>query len=475
VSGWIVRLSLCFAALALLGLGGSAGAGGSAHGALTTRDATPFAWRTAVLPPATGGHPASFGEPGIAVGRDGTVVVNAARANDGYPTWWLSRDGGKHWGAGRDVDATGSLTGDADSVIGPDGYLYALNMAFQNPPAQPTNPTILVYASADGGARWDGPAAFPPPHGVDQPDRPWLVADPYQPNQVFVANSEGAGNVVIWRSTDRGGTFSGPTLVTGADHVASLELSSRPLFDPIERGRMFMVYEVGPAPNGLPLRDFPLNQLWLAESEDAGASWTNRLVLDIDTAFGSTAVGGSLGHVMPASAVDDAGTLYAAFSLRLGTGTETHLYLIHSADHGVHWSSPVRVDSGSQRSNVMPWLVAGAPGRVALSWYGSRSPDFTATDSTWAEFFAQSTNASSGTPSFRQSLVSGSAPVHVGSVDTMGNPGSTLYDWGLRDFQSIAADACGMAHLAWTNDTGQGSTVTATQIAGASLRPKTRC
>jgi hypothetical protein len=428
-----------------------------------------------VLPPATNGQPASFGEPGIAAAPDGTMIMNAARANEGFPTWWLSRDGGRNWGPGRDFDATGSLTGDADSVIGADGYLYALNLAFQNPPAQPTNPTILVYGSADGGATWDGPAAFPPPHGTDQPDRPWLVVDPYRPNQIFVTNSEGAGDVVLWRSTDHGQTFSGPTLVTGAEHVASLELGSRPLFDPTDRDRMFTVYEVGPATDAQSLRDFPMNQLWLAESDDAGATWANRLVLDIRTAFGSAAAGGSLGHVLPASAFDDAGTLYAAFSLRLGAGTETHLYLLHSADHGVHWSKPVRVDSGGLRSNVMPWLVAGEPGRVALSWYGSSSPDFTAADSKRAELFAQSTTASSGKPSFRQSQVTGSAAVHVGSIDTMGNPGSNLYDWGLRDFQSITADACGMAHLAWTNDTGQGATVTAMQIAGASLRPTIRC
>ncbi len=428
-----------------------------------------------MLPPATGDQAASFGEPGIAIASNGTAIVNAARANDGYPTWWLSRNGGRSWGAGRDVDASGAMTGDADSVIGADGYLYALNLGFQNPPAQPTNPTILVYASPDGGATWDGPAGFPPPHGADQPDRPWLVADPYRPNQVFVANSEGAGDIVIWRSTDRARTFSGPTLMTGAEHAAMLEFSSRPLFDPTDLDRMFMLYEAGPGANAQPLHDFPLNQLWLAESDDAGVTWTNRLVLDLDTAFGSAAAGGSLGHVLPASAVDDAGTLYAAFSLRLGSGVETHLYLIHSPDRGVHWSAPVRIDSSGLGSNVMPSLAAGEPGRLAVSWYGSRSPDFTDPDSTWAELFGQSTNASSATASFRQSQVSGEAPIHVGSVDTMGNPGSSLYDWGLRDFQSIAADACGMAHLAWTNDNGQGSTVTAVQTGGASLRPSTRC
>src|SRR6266568_3318349 len=99
--------------------------------------------------------------------------------------------------------------------FGPDGYLDVLNLAFQNPPQQPTNPTIFVSSSRDR-RHWRGPATFPPPHGADQPDRPWLVPDPYRPGRVYVSNSEGAGNVVLWTSTDRGRTFSGPVLVTGA-------------------------------------------------------------------------------------------------------------------------------------------------------------------------------------------------------------------------------------------------------------------
>ena len=97
------------------------------------------------------------------------------------------------------------------------------------------------------------------------------------------------------------------------------------------------------------------------------------------------------------------------------------------------------------------------------------------TSSSTGEYFAQSTNALSAAPAFAQSRVSGSRAVHVGSVDTMGNPGSNLYDWGLRDFQSIAIDRCGMAHPAWTDDNGAGETVTAGQLGGPSLVPTTRC
>jgi hypothetical protein len=120
----------------------------------------PFDWQILTLPPAAGGHRTSFGEPGIAVGSHRELVVDAARANVGYPTWWISSDGGRRWGSGRDFDTTGAMTGDADVAFGPDGSLYVLNLAFQNPPQQPTNPTVLVYSSRDR-RRWRGPATFP--------------------------------------------------------------------------------------------------------------------------------------------------------------------------------------------------------------------------------------------------------------------------------------------------------------------------
>src|SRR5205807_2193056 len=173
----------------------------------------------------------------------------------------------------------GAMTGDADAAFGSDGSLYVLNLAFQNPPQQPTNPAILVYSRPRGAGHWHGPATFPPPHGADQPDRPWLAPDPYRPGRVYVTNSEGAGDVVIWTSTDHGRSFFGPTPITGPDQASDIELTSRPLFDPTDQGRMFMIYEASATTNAgapgtdTPLRDFPMTQLWLAESGDGGRNW----------------------------------------------------------------------------------------------------------------------------------------------------------------------------------------------------------
>jgi hypothetical protein len=367
------------------------------------------------------------------------------------------------------------MTGDADAAFGPDGSLYVLNLAFQNPPDQPTNPTVLLYRRPTGSRAWHGPATFPAPHGTDQPDRPWLAPDPHRPKRIFVTNSEGVGDVVMWTSTDRGHSFSGPTLITGSAHPADIVLTSRPLFDPARRDRMFMVYEASAVAQAETLaadaRDFPLTQLWLARSDDGGRTWTNHLALDITAAFGPDATSGSLGHMIPASAIDESGNLYAAFSLRMGgAATQTHIYLLHSSDRGGHWSGPVRVDPRHLRSNVMPALAVGAPGRVDLSWYGSRNPDFTAPHARWAEQFAQSRNALSARPTFTRSRVSRGGPVHVGSIDSAGNPGSSQYDWDLRDFQGITIDGRGLAHIVWTNDGGRGATVAARQVSGPSLR-----
>jgi hypothetical protein len=407
------------------------------------------------LTPPTGG---SFAEPGIVIGSGGIAIVNAATANTGAPpTFWLSRDGATTWTAGRNVDPSGGSTGDADAAIGSDGWMYALNLGYTTspPPAQPSNPTVLVYRSADG-VQWSGPASIPPPHGIDQPDRPWLAVDPRHPANVDLVNSEVGGNIVIWRSTDHGATFTGPVPVTsGANGQAALALSSRPLFDPSADGRMFMLYETtsaaGPTvldPSGY---EFPMTQVWLTASTDSGASWTNTLVLDA-SALPDPAMDGSVAHLLVASAVDPSGILYAAFALRPRAGTRTYLELVHSSDHGGTWSAPLQVAS-PMTSNVMPALAVGAGGAVDVSWYGSAAADFRDPAARWSEMFAESSDALSPQPAFTVSQVSGAQAVHVGAIDTAGAVGSDAGDnWGLRDFQSLALDACGQPHPVWADD-----------------------
>jgi hypothetical protein len=408
--------------------------------------------------PVVAGAPYSYAEPIAAIDQHGDAMVVASTANASVPpTLWLSRDHGDSWSLAPDFDSSGAGTGDADVAIGADGSLYALNLAGATPPAQPVNPTLLVYRSADG-AHWTGPASFPVPHGLDQPDRPWLFTDPRDASRVGLLNSEGGGDIVLWRSTDGGASFAGPVLVTGgANGQAALALGSRPLVDPADGSHLYLLYETL-APGSTVevvqghLAEFPMTQIWLASSNDWGTSWSNRLVLDSSE--------GVVSHLLVATAIDASGELFAAYSLRRSGESATHIQLIHSADHGASWSAPWQVDTRLP-SNMMPAIAVG-PGRsLFLSWYGSDSTDFNDAQARWVEMFAETTDALAPTPVFHEQQISGAAPVHVGGIQVAGNPGFQLGEnWGLRDLQSLVVDACGRPHPVWAVD----NQVMATQV-----------
>jgi hypothetical protein len=153
-----------------------------------------------------------------------------------------------------------------------------------------------------------------------------------------------------------------------------------------------------------------------------------------------------------ASAVDGGGNLYAAFALRPSGDTRTNIYVIRSSDHGMTWSAPSEVMTTSMQSNVMPALAASADGTVFLSWYGSPSADYRNAGATWYEMFAQSDGPLAKSTGFLIDQLS-TAPVHVGGIDTAGNVGANLgANWGMKDFQGIAVDACGQPHPVWAVD-----------------------
>ena len=416
-------------------------------------------WQITTLPVNAHG-PSSYSEPGIAVGPHGTLIANACTANAGGPsTFWLSRDNGHSWSTGFPVGTSAIGCGDSDAVVGSDGYLYSLTLGTG----------VEVYRSRDG-VHWEGPASFPPPHGEDQPDRPWLVTVPQHPGTVLMFNSEGAGDVVEWRSTDHAKTFTGPLSVTDDP----LMLGSRPLFVPAnaylgDKAYLEMFYE---APGGAGSADrvgasgpaeFPLGRLEETVSLDGGLSWPGGgTVWDVTKAFHVRS--GSIGHLLPAAAVDSDGRTYVVVSARLGESPQTHLYLFNNkwGQPAEFWSPPVRIDRGLP-SNVFPALAVSSPGHLFISWYGSSAKDFDDPHARWFEEYAETTDGLAAHPRFAQRPLGGDVPVHVGGIDNFGNIGSQLgQNWGLRDFQSIVVDSCGHPHVIWARDYDGARTFTAT-------------
>ncbi len=430
-------------AMLLLSVAGPAAAGAP------EQPRQPVSWRVQTLPPGR-----SFSEPGLAAGRSGQLFASACTANANRPaSFWRSSDGGRHWSPPFAVGKPSAACGDADTAIGSDGYHYAAILGTG----------VEIYRSRTGRA-WSAAATFPFPHGEDQPDRPWIVTVPRHPDVVHVFNSEGGGDIVEWTSTDHAATFSGPVLVTGGvNSQAALTLASRPLVDPAHPARIEQFYETAGLGGVVPslgrggLVQFPFTQLWRASSADGGRSWHNEKVFDVSSAFGVGS--GTLGHLLPATAIDRSGRTYVVVSVQLGSSTATHLYLLRSTDGG-SWSRPVRVDHDGA-SNVYPAMAVGRAGHVYISWYSSAAPSFDDASAHWHEMVATTSNGLAAEPRFRVSRIGPTA--HVGAIEQAGAVGFDIgQNWNLRDFQSIVVDSCGRPHAMWASDyRGRGRVFTA--------------
>jgi hypothetical protein len=143
-------------------------------------------------------------------------------------------------------------------------------------------------------------------------------------------------------------------------------------------------------------------------STDFGTTWTHHLVYD-------GGEGASFDHIFTWMAVDNAGNLYMTFS------DDRNIYLTHSTDHGVTWSTPCRVNRGAGASNscIFPQIAAGSPGRVVMCFYGTSATSPSDPNAVWAVYASRSENALQAQPDFEEVKVN-DAPFHSGAVCEQG-------------------------------------------------------
>ncbi|MEA2646954.1 MAG: hypothetical protein QOE92_2037 [Chloroflexota bacterium] len=471
-------------------------------------DVTPFAEVASTTGQLTG----QFGEPGIDINRNGYGIINSFG-----PTVWYTHDSGVTWSDSFDVYAKDTVcpdgyAADADAVVGIDDTFYADNLCVGTAGGVNNESFTNTHLGdpGPGGANWEGPFL-----AGGNSDRQWYATDPTDPNVLYLSYHDfGGPNINIFKSTDHGHnwfcpTTGNPATITGACGVTLTNgqngvapsgvetgagnTSTRPLIDPTNPQVIYVPYGdtslVNAVLGNTATIDYDLSRLLLAKSTDGGVTWASNsdptgqgFVLDANGAFEQkTDADNTVGHLFISAAIDRAGNLYYVFSLRQPaldeTNTHTHLYLISSQDKGETWSQPTRIDKDDLPSNVFPWVTAGDPGRVAVSWYGSHSQDFNDPASQWGEMFAVSTNALSANPTFAQSRIGGEQqPVHIGDVCQVGlNCTVSSGNRNLSDYQMIDVDPCGRAHPVWTNDFGPGLTVTAIQTSGPLLYADDPC
>jgi hypothetical protein len=322
-------------------------------------------WSVRQLPVKATGF-TSFGEPGISINKLGHVIVNTFG-----PTVWISTDDGHTWGPPLDsVDPTPcrDLSGDADAVVSDDDTYYADNLCL-------AGPTNLSYASHDTGKTWNASQGGLPnlPGAATDSDRQWYALDPSDPAVVYISYHDFLGpNIWVNKSTDHGQTWTqqSPITLTSSNALDALgNYTSRPLVDPTDPKRVLVFYASGRFVTGAQVDPTgPLQLIWMAESKDGGATWgQNVLVHDAGATDGKL---NNVANIVPVGAIDGAGNAYVVFAQSNGGQTETHVKLVAvpkgSAPNPTAKAIPV--DHGGLRSNVMPWVVAGDAGRVAMSW-----------------------------------------------------------------------------------------------------------
>lgn len=419
----------------------------------TTPDVRPEVTPPTFLPPVYLGKQELGAEPNLAIAQDGTVYVA------GLLGLWRSDDGGRTFrGLGENecyFIPTCEMPnpgldggGDGSLVVAPGGAVHWLGLSGQDS-------SLPYQRSTDRGETWSDPHDLNP---GNETDRQWLsvdddgtlfgvwrsFADEGDPclvhEPICIVKPDAASNDTLQMAISRDGGDSWTRTFLAEDAITG-PLATDPTSDSIY---------------------LPVNRdgLHVLRSRDGGATWNATTIREGIPAFGL--------YIFPVASVDAAGNVYVVWSEdpdnplgNLGGWgawfasrqvARPHVYMAVSRDGGETFSDPILV-SDPVRPAVFPWIDAGAPGRVAISWYDAVLP--TPSDrapNLWNVAVAVSTTADLEQPTFAVGFAT-PEPHHLGPICTQGLMCSlTAGDRSLLDFFEIRIHPDGMPIVAYAAD-----------------------
>jgi hypothetical protein len=186
----------------------------------------------------------------------------------------------------------------------------------------------------------------------------------------------------------------------------------------------------------------------------------------------------------PDIGVDTGGNAYVSWSSGCAGGVCAEpAWMSFTTDKGVSWSSPVKASPPNVLSTTFHSVVAGAPGRIAILYYGNdhsdRAPDHVDIASRWHAYITFSLDAMDPDPTFvTVQLDTDADPIQIGCIST--NSDGHCAHRNLLDFTDIVrtidgkviaayADGC-IACAAYAQSTSRNG-ISAIQLGGPDLVP----
>jgi hypothetical protein len=432
-------------------------------------------------------------EPRVAVAPNGVryVVTNAGKSNAigvAPETVYRSRDG-IHWAttAGQPTDQTEATT-DVDIVAMQTGRILTSELDYGGI-------NFRTMFSDDGGKTWTESSG----NTYADTDRQWYAVGPNDPKThkprvylLFHNLLTGVAQHNMWvaTSTDGGATFGPPVPVSIPGQQDYLDLQCADSGGPSNimvdqhTGRVYVVFGTRSSPvggcGGQPpeVNVVAANRVWVVSADAAKTAvpggWTPHLAVN-DTGPPAHIVGMQLAP----GAVDTAGNVYVAYPESVHDYPDYNgaaIKVVHASAKALDkWFAPTVVAKAGSAGNVLPLIVAGAPGRIDVAWYhgvtmNGQKPD-------WYSYAAQSLDALSAHPHWTHVRLSNVLGEHDQTAsELMGaclqGQASTLngfYCDRSTDVNGIAIDKCGRLVLAWPAQIADGATYMSEQVSGPRL------
>ncbi len=267
--------------------------------------------------------------------------------------WSFSKDGGKSWAAGATIQ---NNLFNSDPVLDTDlsGKFYYLSY--------PGGRTLKLFRSSNGGQSWTGPTI------LTGGDKAWMLVDK--------SASIGKGNIyVIWqvlhgpntfmRSTNGGTSFKGPYAVT-----------NWPTFGTLAQNRAGDLFAFGLRRQSF--GTFVLNKSINAKDKTKRPTFSSTFVnMGGRMAFSKTPnPQGLLGQAQVAVDPSRKGYVYMLCSVDPSGSDPLDVHFVRSTDGGRTFSAPVRVNDDSKTNNAWQWhgTISVAPnGRIDVVWNDTRN------------------------------------------------------------------------------------------------------